>query len=104
MVDADRTSRAKVSIGLSCLLPAPPPATSLTATATVTVKLSRLPIVSLLVEQKFERFQSFHYRTEAKIQFLYRHYASVGGATRHTVVRLFVCLSFRLFLQFCGAR
>ena len=32
------------------------------------------------------------------------YYASVGGATRHTVVRLFVCLSFRLFLQFCGAR
>ena len=32
------------------------------------------------------------------------NYASVGGATRHTVVRLFVCLSFRLFLQFCGAR
>ena len=35
-------------------------------------------------------------------------YASVGGATRHTVVRLFVCQSvsqsFRPLLQFCGAR
>ena len=28
----------------------------------------------------------------------------MGGATRHTVVRLFVSQSVRLLLQFCGAR